>query len=165
MNKAVFLDRDGVINELVKGQEMHSFILTKESCLPIPGAKEALRKIRDKGYLRIVVTNQPAIARGLVSPEEVDSLHQFLNDKLDNLIDRFYTCPHHPEMHPDVPEHAKKYRIPCDCRKPGSGMLFRAAQDFDIDLKKSFMIGDMITDIAAGAGAGCQTMMIESPAN
>ena len=103
------------------------------------------------------------IARGIASLEDVEKLHNFMNEELEGAIDKFYVCPHHPEMHPDVPEHAKKYRIACNCRKPLPGMLFKAAEEFGIDLSKSWVVGDMITDIACGKAAGCRTIQVFSP--
>jgi D-glycero-D-manno-heptose 1,7-bisphosphate phosphatase len=155
--KAVFLDRDGVLIE-----ETGKIICKNEEMKIIPGVKTALNRLKRRGYLLIVVTNQAAVARGLLSEEGVVEMNKFLNKNLDNLIDAFYYCPHHPEMHPDVPEHARKYRITCNCRKPLPGMLIAAAKDYNIDLEKSYMIGDMISDIIAGKSAGTKTIMIES---
>ncbi|MDO8602199.1 MAG: HAD family hydrolase [bacterium] len=166
LKKAVFLDRDGVVIELAAGNQMHSFILTEEACHIIKGVPEALKTLKERGYKIFVITNQPAVARGIVGPETVDALHTYINKQLGGLIDGFYWCPHHPESHhPDIPAHAMKYRIKCDCRKPLPGLLIRAAHDFNIDLKKSWMIGDMITDIAAGAAAGCKTILVKSYLN
>ena len=159
MNKAVFLDRDGVLNE------DRGLLCKKNEIKILPGVVKALRKLKNKGYGLIVVTSQPVIARGIVSEEEVKELHDFLNNEVENLIDEFYVCPHHPEMHPDVPEFVKKYRIACNCRKPAPGLLIKAAKDFNIDLKKSWMIGDKASDIVAGKSAGCKTIMIKSPVN
>ncbi len=160
MKKAVFLDRDGVINEI---NENIDFYYKKEDIIINPKINEALKILKKKDYLLIVITNQPVIARGIATLDEVSELHNFMNSKLNRLIDKFYICPHHPEMHPDVPEHAKKYRIACNCRKPSPGMILQAAKEFNIDLKKSWMIGDMVTDIACGNAAGCRTILIKSP--
>lgn len=156
MRKAVFLDRDGVINAS-KG-----FVSKQEEVVLIENIFEALKKIKDKGFLLIVVTNQPIVARGLASEEDIEEIHDFMNKQLGGLIDNFYLCPHHPEMHDDVPVHARKYRIKCDCRKPLPGMLLRAAKKFELDLKESWMIGDMVTDIIAGKAAGCKTILVKS---
>lgn len=163
--KAVFLDRDGVIIALNQKDKTHGFILREEEVLILPGVKEALRKLKEKGYLLIVVTNQPAVARGLIEEKEVEELHKFINKQLEEMIDAFYFCPHRPEMHPDVPAHAKKYRVACDCRKPSPGMILKAVEDFGIDLEKSWMIGDMASDIVMGKTAGCKTIMVKSAAN
>lgn len=160
MRKAVFLDRDGV---LIK--ETGTIIYRKEDMILIHGVIEALRELKRKNYLLIVVTNQPAIARGLASEKEIEDMNMSLNQSMNNLIDGFYYCPHHPEMHADVPIHAIKYRIKCVCRKPLPGLILNAAKEQDIDLRASYMIGDMITDIIAGKSAGCKTIMVESVNN
>ena len=165
MKKAVFLDRDGVIIRLLSGNEAYGLIYKKEDLILLPGVKEALQDLKKKGYLLVVFTNQPAVARGLISYEGVEENNSIINKRLDGLIDAFYFCPHHPEMHPDVPAHAVKYRVSCDCRKPAPGMLIKASQDFNIDFKKSWVIGDSITDIAAGDSVKCKTILIKSPSN
>lgn len=165
MNKAVFLDREGVIVKLLHTDEAYGLVYKKEDLVLLPGVKEALKELKKKGYYLIVVTNQPAVARGLISEEGIKENNSIINKKLGGLIDTFYFCPHHPEMHDDVPQHAIKYRIICDCRKPSAGMLIQASKEFNIDLKKSWMIGDSITDIIAGHSAGCRTILIESAAN
>ena len=160
MNKAIFLDRDGVLNEI---QANKDFYYKGGDIIFLPGVFDALKIIKNKGYKIFVITNQPVIARGIASIEEIEKLHEFMNKTLTGLIDKFYTCPHHPEMHPDVPEHAKKYRIACNCRKPLPGMIFKAAEEFGVDIQKSWTIGDMITDIACGKAAGCKTIQVSSP--
>lgn len=165
LKRAVFLDRDGVLIGLLRGNEAYGLLYKKEDCRVIPGVPEALMALKNKGMLLVVVTNQPVVARGLASIEEVAQYNDYINEQTGGIIDRFYFCPHHPEMHDDVPEHAKKFRIACVCRKPGKGMLLQAARDFGIDLNKSWMIGDSITDIAAGKSAGCKTILIHSPSN
>lgn len=159
MKRAIFLDRDGVLNE------ENGFVFKKEDFFILPGVVEALKILKEKGYFLIAITNQPAIARGLISEEGVENFHKFMNQQLNNLIDKFCFCPHHPEMHPNVPDYAKKYRIKCGCRKPAPGMLLQAAKELDIDLEQSWVIGDMITDIVAGKLAGCKTIKVESPKN
>ena len=151
--------------ELLRGNEAYGLLYKKEDCHIIPGVPKALMVLKNKGMLLIVVTNQPVVARGLASLEEVSQLNDYINEQTGGVIDRFYFCPHHPEMHDDVPKHAKKFRITCVCRKPGKGMLLQAATDFGIDFNKSWMIGDSITDIAAGKSAGCKTILIHSPSN
>ncbi len=158
-NKAIFLDRDGVINRNM------GFIFKKEDISIINGVIETLKILKSKGYKLIVITNQPVVARGLCTEEEIEKLHEFINVKLGLLIDKFYFCPHHPEMHDDVPIYARKYRIKCSCRKPLPGMIFKASEDFNINLKESWMIGDTLVDIAAGKSAGCKTIMIKSGLN
>lgn len=163
--KAIFLDRDGVIIQLLQSNESYGLVYKKEDLIFLPNVKEALQDLKKKGYLLIVFTNQPAVARGLISYEGVEENHSIINKKLNRLIDKFYFCPHHPEMHSDVPQHAVKYRISCDCRKPAPGMLIKAAEEFNIDFEKSWVIGDSITDIAAGDSVKCRTILIKSKSN
>jgi mannose-1-phosphate guanylyltransferase / phosphomannomutase len=165
MNRAVFIDRDGVLLQLKDDDKTHGFAYKDEHLCLIPKTIDALRTIKAGGYMRIVATNQPVIARGIVSLKKVEKFHKLVNAHLDNLIDKFYVCPHHPEMHNDVPPHAVKYRIKCKCRKPAPGLLLKAAKELNINLKKSWMIGDMISDIAAGQSVGCKTIMIKSACN
>lgn len=159
MEKAIFLDRDGVVNEVRKDQD---FIYKKEHVLIISEVKKALKILKENGYKLIVITNQPVIARGIASEEEIKEINNHINSQLDGMIDKFYVCPHRPDMHPDVPIHAMKYRIVCDCRKPSPGMILQATKDFNIDLKNSWMIGDMARDIATGKNANCRTIFIKS---
>ncbi len=165
MRKAVFLDRDGVIIALKQNDQAVSFVCKKEEVVILPGVREALNTLKSRGYTLVVITNQPAVARGLMTIEEVEALHKFINDQLGNVIDRFCFCPHHPELHPDVPEHAKKFRIACDCRKPLPGMIIQAAEELGLDPKQSWMIGDMVSDVVTGIAAGCRTIMLKSAAN
>lgn len=165
MPKAIFLDRDGVIVALNRKNPEYGFLTTQEDVDILPGVPEALRALKAAGFMLVVITNQPVIARGIVSEEDVQNIHDFINVRLGGVIDRFNFCPHHPEMHPDVPAYAMKYRVSCSCRKPLPGMIFAAAKEFDINLGKSWMVGDLITDIVAGKKAGCKTIMIQSAAN
>lgn len=159
MNKAVFLDRDGVINEVSLDKELYYKL---EDIRIIPGVIEAIKVLKNKGFLVICITNQPVIARGLASIEEIDNLNGSINKSIEGLIDQFYLCPHHPEVHQDVPEHARKYRIACTCRKPLIGMLELAKKNHNIDLEKSWFIGDTVTDILCGKNAGCKTIKVKS---
>lgn len=155
--KAVFLDRDGTINQYV------GFLRRAEDFSLIDGAAEAIRKMNLQGYLVIVVTNQPVLARGEVSFTELDEIHNKMETLLGKegcYLDAIYYCPHHPHKgyEGEVPE----LKITCDCRKPKPGMLIKAAEDFHIDLKQSWMIGDSESDIKAGQAAGCRTALIGS---
>lgn len=146
---AVFLDRDGVINKEVK------FLHRTEQLELIPGVAEAIRLINQKGYLAIVVTNQPVIARNMCTLEELKTIHATLETLLGKehaYLDAIYYCPHHPDG--GYPEERKEYKIVCDCRKPKPGMLLQAAKDWNIDLSQSYMIGDSETDMQAGKNAG-----------
>ncbi len=155
--RAVFLDRDGTIN-VYKG-----FLRDQESFELISGVAEALRKINASGYLAIVITNQPVIARGEVSYDELNEIHNKMETLLGlegAYIDGLYFCPHHPHKgyEGEIPE----LKFDCDCRKPKPGMLLKAAEDFNIDLSKSWMIGDDENDVKAGIAAGCRTALISS---
>lgn len=153
--KAIFLDRDGTINEYC------GFLTNIDDFRLIDGVAEAIAKINQSEYLAIVVSNQPVIARGEVSEEELRHIH----DKMETLlgekgayIDGLYYCPHHPDS--GFPGERKEYKIQCDCRKPKPGMLIKAAEDFNIDLNASWMIGDSENDMLAGKAAGCGTILI-----
>ena len=153
--KAIFLDRDGTINKYV------GFLRNIDEFELIDGVTEAIRKINESGYLAIVVTNQPVIARGEVTSEELDEIHKKMETLLGAegaYVDAIYYCPHHPHKgyEGEIPE----LKIDCDCRKPKPGMLLRAAQDFNIDLSQSWMIGDGDNDVKAGKAAGCNTVLI-----
>lgn len=153
--KAIFLDRDGTINKYV------GFLRDIDEFELLPGVAEAIGKINRSGYLAIVVTNQPVIARGEVGWEELQEIH----NKMETLLglegvylDGIYVCPHHPHKgyEGEIPE----LKFDCDCRKPKPGMLLKAAEDFNIDLSQSWMIGDGENDIKAGEVAGCKTALI-----
>ena len=153
--KAIFLDRDGTINQYV------GFLHSPDEFMLIDGVAEAIRKINSSGYLVIVVTNQPVIARGEVTYEGLEEIHNKMETLLGlegAYIDGLYFCPHHPHKgyEGEVPE----LKIDCDCRKPKPGMLLRAAEDFNIDLSKSWLIGDGENDVKAGVAAGCRTALI-----
>lgn len=155
---AVFLDRDGVIN-----YEVDLLHRVKQMQL-IPGAAEAIRRINQMGYLAIVVTNQPVIARNLCSFEELEQIHMQMETLLGHehaYVNAIYYCPHHPDA--GYPEERKEYKITCNCRKPAPGMLLQAAKDWNIDLENSYMIGDSQRDIEAGNNAGVkQSILIPS---
>ena len=127
----------------------------------INGVEKAIKKINESGYLAIVVTNQPVIARGEVTFAQLEEIHNKLETELGlkgAYLDAIYYCPHHPHKGYDgeVPE----LKIDCNCRKPKPGMLLSAAKDFNIDLNCSFMIGDSENDIKAGTAAGCKSVLI-----
>ena len=153
--KAIFLDRDGTINKYVGFlRDINEFEL-------IDGVAEAIKRINESGYLCIVVTNQPVIARGEVKVDELDLIHnkmETLLGKQGAYIDGLYYCPHHPHKgyEGEIPE----LKFDCDCRKPKPGMLIQAAKDFNIDLGLSWMIGDGENDVKAGINAGCHTALI-----
>ena len=153
--KAVFLDRDGTINKYI------GFLRDLDDFELIDGVASAIKAINVSGYLAIVVTNQPVIARGEVSFEELQEIHNKMETLLGEqgaYVDAIYYCPHHP--HKGYEGERPELKIECDCRKPKPGMLLQAAKDFNIDLEHSWMIGDGENDIAAGKNAGCHTALI-----
>ena len=155
--RAVFLDRDGTINKYV------GFLRNIDEFELLDGVAEAIKKINASGYLAIVVTNQPVIARGEVSFEELQEIHNKMETLLGEqgaYVDAIYFCPHHP--HKGYAGERPELKIDCDCRKPKPGMLMQAAKDFNIDLINSWMIGDGENDILAGKNAGCHTALIQS---
>ena len=151
----MFLDRDGTINKYV------GFLRDIGQFELIPGVAEAIKKINESGYLAIVVTNQPVIARGEVTTSELQLIHNKMETLLGEegaYFDAIYYCPHHP--HRGYPGEIEALKIDCDCRKPKPGMLLQAAKDFNISLEDSWMIGDGENDIKAGKAAGCRTALI-----
>lgn len=153
--KAVFIDRDGTINKYVGLlRDLDEFEL-------IDGVAEAIKKINQSGFLAIVVTNQPVVARGEVTLSELEEIHNKMETLLGEAaayLDGIYYCPHHP--HRGYEGERPEYKIECECRKPKPGMLKKAAEDFNIDLSQSWMVGDGENDIKAGIAAGCKTAMI-----
>ena len=122
---------------------------------------EAIKKINASGYLAIVVTNQPVIARGEVTFQELEEIHNKMETELGlqgAYLDAIYYCPHHP--HKGYKGEVPELKIECDCRKPKPGMLLKAADDYNIDLSQSYMIGDGENDIKAGLAAGCKTILV-----
>jgi len=153
LSPAVFLDRDGTIN--VEKDYLHRI----EDFAFIPGAEAAIKRLKEAGFLVIVVTNQSGVARGYFPREAVCRLHEHLQQCLNKVgsgIDDFYICPHHPT------EGQGEYQIDCDCRKGSPGMLLQAAVDHGIDLAKSWMVGDKLADIEAGVAAGCQPILVRT---
>lgn len=153
--KAIFLDRDGTINKYV------GFLRNIDDFELLPGVAEAIKKINNSGYLAIVVTNQPVIARGEVTRNELQEIHNKMETLLGKegaYLDAIYYCPHHP--HKGYKGELPELKIDCDCRKPKPGMLLKAAQDFNVDLSQSWMVGDGENDVKAGKAAGTYTALI-----
>ena len=153
--KAIFLDRDGTINKYV------GFLRNIDDFELIEGVAEAIKLINQSGYLAIVVTNQPVIARGEVTWEELNEIHKKMATLLGKegaYVDGIYICPHHPDkgFEGERPE----YKIDCDCRKPKPGLLLQAAKDFNIELSESYMIGDSHRDVEAGENAGVKKSIL-----
>lgn len=159
---AVFLDRDGVIVELVWDAVDGSFESpnVKEDVSLVPVAADAIRRIRARGYRTVVVSNQPGAAKGKASREDLLEAHERVVRLLAEsgiVIDDYRYCWHHPDALD--PELARA----CDCRKPQPGMLLQAAAALDLDLSRSWMIGDSDSDAEAGLTAGCRTILVENP--
>jgi len=144
--KAIFLDRDGVINKEV------NYLSNPDEFELIEGSLKALKILKEKGFLLIVITNQAGIARGYFTEETLSQVHYKMNEllKKDNIVlDEIYYCPHHPE-----------FTIKCNCRKPNPGMILEAQQKYNIDLKNSYMVGDTLNDIETGINANCKTVLV-----
>lgn len=153
--KAIFLDRDGTINKYV------GYLRTPEQFELLEGVGEAIRKINLSGYLAIVVTNQPVIARGEVTVDGLQQIHNKMETMLGKegaYLDGVYYCPHHPDK--GFAGEVEELKVVCECRKPKAGLLLKAAKDFNIDLSQSWMIGDSENDVLAGRNAGCKTALI-----
>ena len=145
---AVFLDRDGVLTE------ERSYITAIENLHIFPYAAECIRQIQQKGYYAIVITNQSAVARGLLTEVTLQEMNAYLMDQTG--IDAVYYCPHHPEGK------VSRYKKVCQCRKPETGLFELACREFSIDLSNSYMVGDRAGDIFAGQRAGLKTILLES---
>jgi D-glycero-D-manno-heptose 1,7-bisphosphate phosphatase len=152
MKRAVFIDRDGTINE------EKEYLYRTDDFVFIPGAVQAIRMLNEAGFLVVVVTNQSGVARGYYTEEDVHQLHRYISAQLEQCgarVDAWYYCPHHPAGR-------GSYALPCRCRKPLPGMLLEAAGRFAIDLESSIMIGDKLIDIQAGAVAGCRSILVRT---
>ena len=152
-NRAIFLDRDGTINEEVV------YIERLDRLVIIPAAFEAIRLINLSGFRAVVITNQAGIAKGLFSEAFVKQTNEHLQAALKQegaVIDAFYFCPHHPT------EGVPPYRRVCDCRKPAPGLFYQAARDMAIDLAGSFMIGDRYRDMEAAHRAGVKGVLVKT---
>ena len=145
---ALFLDRDGVLTKEI------SYIASVENLHIFPYVAECIKQIHEREYYAIVITNQSGVARGLFTEETHRDMNTFLKGMTG--VDAIYYCPHHPNG--DVDE----YRKICKCRKPEIGLLEQACNDFDIDMNKSYMVGDRAGDIFTGQKAGIKTVLLES---
>jgi len=157
--RAIFLDRDGIINA-EKG-----YISRVEDFDLLPGVAAAIRRINASELLAIVVTNQPVVARNLCSEETVEMIHRKMETLLGRekaKLDAVYYCPHHPDA--GYPGENVRYKVDCDCRKPRTGMVDRAREEFNIDLAGSFIVGDTWRDIQTGRDCGMTAYAVRSPA-
>ena len=157
--KAIFLDRDGVINELIYYEEQGivDSPFTVEQFRLLSGAGETINKFHELGFRVILVSNQPGIAKGHLSEETFGKIRHKMKNELareEAFLDGEYYCFHHPEAR------VEKLKANCECRKPKPGLLLQAAKDMDIDLSKSWMVGDGLIDIKAGKSAGCKTILL-----
>ena len=153
LKPAVFLDRDGVVIE-----EAH-YLGSPDRVRLVLGAGETIAALNSAGWLVVIVTNQSGVARGLFTIESIEKVHNHLSVLLlcfGATIDSYRFCPHHPAA--EVPE----FKVECDCRKPKPGMLLSAAAELGVDLAASWMIGDRVTDLEAGAAAGCRTALVRT---
>ncbi len=153
MNRAVFLDRDGTINEEV------GYLTDLSKLRLIPGAGAAITRLNHAGYKVILVTNQSGVARGYFPESLVLEAHKRLTHMLERegaVLDGIYYCPHHPTAG------NTGYTIVCDCRKPGTGLVDRAVKDFDIDINHSFLVGDKWSDVELAQRAGVHSILVMS---
>ncbi|MDR0718070.1 MAG: HAD-IIIA family hydrolase [Treponema sp.] len=153
--KAVFLDRDGTINRL------NGFIARPEQFELLDGVAEAIRGLNGSGFLVIVISNQPVIARGEASFEDLRLIHNKMETELGKrgaFIDDIFFCPHHPDK--GFPGERAELKIDCECRKPKPGLILKAAARYNIDPAESFMVGDSLTDVRAGNLAGCRSVLL-----
>ena len=153
MNKAVFIDKDGTLIPDIPYNTNPSLITLQEN------AVTGLRELQEKGYLLIIISNQAGVARGIFEEDALEGVKQKVTSLLADEqihLDAFYYCPHHPEGKVEA------FAVDCDCRKPKPGMLLKAAEDFDIDLSASWMIGDILNDVEAGRRAGCRAVLINN---
>ncbi len=151
MDKVIFLDRDGTLNEEI------NYLYRPEDLRIFPGVPEALRDLKEHGFRLVVVTNQAGVARGYYSEEDVNRLHEYMNGLLRNegaAIDAWFYCPHHAE------HGIGRYKVACDCRKPGTGMFRMAEKLFDVDKGSSWMVGDNECDLLAGRNYGVRTALV-----
>ena len=147
MNKAVFFDRDGVINK-----ERKDYVKTIDELEIFENIPSCIKQLKKNNYLVIVITNQSAINRGLTDIQKIDEIHTKIQrylKKFNTQIDAFYFCPHRPDEN-------------CLCRKPNPGLIIQASTNFDIDLQSSWMIGNNDSDVLAGKNAGCKSIKIDS---
>jgi D-glycero-D-manno-heptose 1,7-bisphosphate phosphatase len=154
MRRAVCLDRDGV---LIRDD---GYVTRMDQIVILPGVVEALTRLKQAGFVLPVVSNQAAVARGMTTEAEVRAIQAEIERRImadgGPALDGFYFCPHHPKA--DQPA----YRVACDCRKPGIGLLTRAAGELGLDLRSSYLVGDRPTDVVAGSRAGCRTVWLQT---
>jgi len=149
----VFLDRDGTLIEEV------GYLSHLDRIALYPWSIESVKLLNRAGFKVVVVTNQAGVARGLFDEDFIDEAHRFLDQKFSDggaTIDKFYYCPHHPEASVEA------YRSECDCRKPKAGMLWKAAQELQLELSHSFVIGDRLSDLRLGPAVGAKSVLVRT---
>jgi D-glycero-D-manno-heptose 1,7-bisphosphate phosphatase len=149
----VFLDRDGTLIEEV------GYLSHLDRIVLYPWSIESVKLLNRAGFKVVVVTNQAGVARGLFDEDFIDEAHRFLDQKFSDggaTIDKFYYCPHHPEASVEA------YRSECDCRKPKAGMLWKAAQELELELSHSFVIGDRLSDLRLGQAVGARSLLVRT---
>jgi len=161
-NRAIFLDRDGVLNALIyrPEEDLWDSPYSLQEFRILFGVATAVRRIKELGFLAVVVSNQPGVAKGKFPVQALESLDNQLSLELakqDTYLDGIYYCFHHPEGI------IQQYQGICDCRKPKPGLLIQAAQEHQIDLDSSYLIGDRLVDIEAGLTAGCKSILVKQP--
>lgn len=161
MNRAIFLDRDGTINEIVSFPELGLLEspMNPEQFSLLPGAAKAISILNRLGLKVVVASNQPSVAKGKMTEEVFERVRAKMRKELAENgahVDAEYYCFHHPSA-----KHAG-YRVDCECRKPKPGLLLKAARDLDVNLSESYIVGDSLTDIKAGKAVGCRTLLIGS---
>jgi len=159
VNRAVFLDRDGTINEMVYWEDfgLIDSPMNPDQFRLVPGAGEAIRRLNQLGVKVVVVSNQPGIAKGKMTPQLFEEIRKKMKGLLREngaRLDAEYYCLHHPEAR------VSRYRSICNCRKPKPGLILKAAEDLNLELAGSYMVGDGLTDVIAGKAAGCRTILI-----
>ncbi|MGI8951301.1 MAG: D-glycero-alpha-D-manno-heptose-1,7-bisphosphate 7-phosphatase [Chitinophagaceae bacterium] len=153
LNKAIFIDKDGTLINDVPYNVNPQLITISNNVI------EGLKLLKDQNFLFIVISNQSGVVRGFFKQKDLEKVNKKISELLkahNVFIDAFYYCPHHPEGK------IKKYAVNCDCRKPAPGLILKAANDFNINLTSSWMIGDILNDIEAGNSAGCKTILINN---
>ena len=159
MRKAVFLDRDGVINKVVPNAEGPDSPRSVNEFQLIRGAGRAIERLNRLGFPVVVVSNQPGIAKGKLCLEDLDAMTDLMRQRLSEesaVLDRVYYCLHHPDAV------VAEYRVLCECRKPGAGLLTKAERELDLVLAGSYMVGDQQRDMTAGKSVGCTTVFVTS---
>ena len=158
--KAIFLDRDGVLNKEIDG------VFDPSDLVLLPGVAKTIKEINNSAFLAICITNQPAVAKGFISFDRLEDVHIELDKLLLSegaYLDDLFFCPHHPDK--GFKGEVRSLKKECDCRKPSPGMIFKAAEKYNIDLTNSFFIGDRMSDLLAARSAGLKSIIVHRNAH